>query len=288
MTASPRGSGGDVRAAASVHDRDRQDRRDRPVRARPGRAGGRRPRHRARARRARLVSLFLVNGQFVRRRPIGAAVAVPGVLTSRRPTARRCSCGGRSTRSRSRPRSIASSSPGSRCSTATASSSRSGMASACRRPSRRDARIAACGWRRRRCRPRRCRCTDAPGAGRLRGRGDPRAVHARCAALDMKTLSEASDDELPGAALAAGGRVRGVDRRAGAADRRPGARLAGHEARPRDHLDVARARAARIRAGIASLGGARRRRGVPVRQPRDVAAARAHARRRACAGATTR
>ena len=137
----------------------------------------------------------------------------------------------------------------------------------------------ACGSRRRRCRRRRCRAPTRPGPTISTEPAISEPFTAALPALDMKTLSEAGDARAAGAALAAGGRVLGVDRRAGATDRRAGSAPRGPRARrPVSTSRQARVTLGRIRAGIARARGSRCRRGVPVRQPRDVAAASPHAR----------
>ena len=107
--------------------------------------------------------------------------------------------------------------------------------------------------RRRRCRRRRCRAPTprAPTTSTDPAIREP--FTAALPALDMKTLSEAGDAQLPELlSPLADAYAAWID----AQERRiddPAARLAGHEAKAREHIAQARVTLGRIRAGIASL-----------------------------------
>ena len=95
--------------------------------------------------------------------------------------------------------------------------------------------------------------TDAPGAADFTDPAISDPFAAALPALDMKTLSEAGDAQLPELlSPLADAYSAWID----AQDRRiddPAARLAGHEAKAREHVAQARVTLGRIRAGIASL-----------------------------------
>ena len=95
--------------------------------------------------------------------------------------------------------------------------------------------------------------TDAPGAADFTDPAISEPFTAALPALDMKMLSEAADEELPPLlSPLADAYSAWID----AQERRiddPAARLAGHEPKAREHVAQARVTLGRIRAGIASL-----------------------------------
>src|SRR5450755_4748994 len=95
--------------------------------------------------------------------------------------------------------------------------------------------------------------TDAPGPEDFVDTAIREPFSATLAALDMQTLSEAGDAELSGLlsplADAYEAWIAAQERRIGG----PAARLAGYEEKARQHLQVARETAARIRDGISAL-----------------------------------
>ena len=108
--------------------------------------------------------------------------------------------------------------------------------------------------------------------------------------LDMKILAGLVEHRARRAAHPAGRPVRRVARRRGAADRGSRRRASGRWRTRRGSASSAPAgRRAACAQGIELLGvGRAGRRGVPVREPGDVAAARPHRGRRRCAAATSR
>ena len=218
------------------------------VRARSGRAGGGRSRARARPRRA--AAGVAVPGQRAALgwRPVGAAVAVPGVAGGRASGGRAGVRAARDRFDRARARGRSRRAGGARDALPRhASSWRSGTASASRRRSHRAGRIAGCGCRRRRCRRRRCRAPTprAPRTSPTSAIREP--FTAALAGARHEDAQRGRRRATAGAALAARGRVRGMDRRAGAPDRRSGG--AARAATRRRRASTSRRRAIDARRG---------------------------------------
>ena len=95
--------------------------------------------------------------------------------------------------------------------------------------------------------------TDAPGAADFTDPAISEPFTAALPALDMKMLSEAADEELPPLlsplADAYSAWIDAQERRID----EPAARLAGHEPKAREHIAQARVTLGRIRAGVANL-----------------------------------